>query len=106
LGGELDPAPGRVFAVGPSVSCERFAEAINIAFGRWDMSHLHRSELAGEPMLGFPDLDFAPPGWVDHAAKLGSLVGPGMSSCLSSTSGMTGAMSAGPSPRSSIRGSS
>jgi Plasmid pRiA4b ORF-3-like protein len=77
LGGELDPPPGRVFAVGPSVSFERFAEAINVAFGRWDFSHLHRFELAEGQRLGFPDLDFEPPGWVDHAAKLGSLIGPG-----------------------------
>jgi Plasmid pRiA4b ORF-3-like protein len=77
LGGELEPPPGRVLAVGPAVSFARFAEAINVAFGRWDFSHLHRFELADGQRLGFPDLDFEPPGWVDHVAKLGALIGPG-----------------------------
>jgi hypothetical protein len=40
LVGEFDSAPGRVFAVAPSLTFERFAEAINRAFGRWDFSHL------------------------------------------------------------------
>src|SRR5690625_984231 len=43
LGGrgvDLWPAPGRVFAVGPSHTFEQLAEAINDAFARWDRSHL------------------------------------------------------------------
>lgn len=77
LGGEFDPPPGRVFAVGPAVPFERFAGAINSAFGRWDFSHLHRFELADGRWIGFEDLDFEPPGWVDHATKVGSLLAPG-----------------------------
>jgi hypothetical protein len=44
LGGggiDCDPSPGRVFIVGPSHSFEVFAEAIDAAFARWDLSHLH-----------------------------------------------------------------
>jgi hypothetical protein len=33
LGGEFEPPPGRAFAVGSSVTFERFADAINRAFG-------------------------------------------------------------------------
>jgi hypothetical protein len=39
-GEELWPWPGRVFAVGPSHTFAQFADAINIAFARWDRSHL------------------------------------------------------------------
>lgn len=39
-GEELWPYPGRIFAVGPSHTFQALAEAINVAFARWDMSHL------------------------------------------------------------------
>ena len=45
-GEELEPPPGRVFAVAPTLTFERFADAINRAFGRWDLSHLHMFEMA------------------------------------------------------------
>jgi hypothetical protein len=77
LGGELEPPPGRVFAVAPSTSFARLAEAINVAFGRWDFSHLHRFELADGRWVGFEDIDFEQQGWVDHGAKVGSLLKPG-----------------------------
>jgi hypothetical protein len=41
-----DPSPGRIFVVGPSHTFEQFAGAIDAAFARWDLSHLHESELA------------------------------------------------------------
>jgi hypothetical protein len=42
LGGlDIECEPPPVFAVGPSVTFERMAEAIDVAFGRWDLSHLH-----------------------------------------------------------------
>jgi hypothetical protein len=67
-----------VFAVAPSVTFERFAEAINRAFGRWDFSHLHAFELADGRRIGFPDEDFGEDDWIDHAkAKLGSTLEPG-----------------------------
>lgn len=43
LGGngiDLWPRPGRTFALGPSHTFEDLAEAINLAFARWDLSHL------------------------------------------------------------------
>ena len=49
LGGRgvaCDPSPGRVFLVRPSHSFEQFAEAIDAAFARWDLSHLHTFELS------------------------------------------------------------
>jgi pRiA4b ORF-3-like protein len=78
LGGDLEPPPGRVFAVGPSLTFERLAEAINRAFGRWDLSHLHVFELADGRRVGFADVDDGEHGWVDHAsAKVGSALKPG-----------------------------
>ena len=44
--GRLRPPPGRVFIVGPAHTFEQFAHAINAAFARWDLSHLHQFELA------------------------------------------------------------
>lgn len=42
----LKPSPGRVFIVGPSHSFSGLADAINQAFARWDLAHLHEFELA------------------------------------------------------------
>jgi hypothetical protein len=71
LGGggiECDPSPGRVFIVGPSHSFERFAEAIDAAFARWDLSHLHSFELSDGRLIGYPDDTFEPDVvWLDHA---------------------------------------
>lgn len=71
LGGggvRCDPSPGRVFIVGPSHTFEQFAEAIDAAFARWDLSHLHVFELADERLIGFPDDSFGPEMlWLDHA---------------------------------------
>lgn len=79
LGGlESNPAPGRVFAVGPSVTFERLAEVINLSFGRWDLSHLHLFELSDGRRIGFPDDEGDDQGWIDHAAvKVGSALEPG-----------------------------
>lgn len=63
-----DPPPGRVFLVGPSHSFEQFAEAIDTAFARWDVSHLHTFELADGRQIGYPDDSFgADLVWLDHA---------------------------------------
>jgi len=71
LGGRgvaCDPPPGRVFLVGPSHSFEQFAEAIDTAFARWDLSHLHCFELADDRRIGYPDDSFGPElEWLDHA---------------------------------------
>jgi hypothetical protein len=63
-----DPSPGRIFIVGPSHTFEQLAEAIDAAFSRWDLSHLHEFELADGRLVGFPDDEFAPDVvWLDHA---------------------------------------
>ena len=71
LGGrgvECDPPPGRVLIVGPSHSFEQLAEAIDAAFARWDLSHLHEFELPDGRKVGFPSDDYAPDlVWEDHA---------------------------------------
>jgi len=62
------PSPGRVFLVGPSHSFEQFAEAIDAAFARWDLSHLHEFELPDGRRIGYPDDSFGPElMWLDHA---------------------------------------
>jgi hypothetical protein len=78
LGGQFEPPPGRVFAVPPTLTFERFADAINRAFGRWDLSHLHAFELPDSRRIKFTDVEVGEEGWIDHAtAKLGSSVAPG-----------------------------
>lgn len=82
LGGggiECDPSPGRIFIVGPSHTFEQFATAIDAAFARWDLSHLHEFELADRRLIGFPDDSFEPDVvWLDHAKlKVASTLTPG-----------------------------
>jgi hypothetical protein len=36
----LDPPPGRAFAVPPSCTFDDFGRGIDLAFARWDLSHL------------------------------------------------------------------
>jgi hypothetical protein len=74
-----DPSPGRIFVVGPSHTFEQFAGAIDAAFARWDLSHLHESELADGRLIGFPDDSFEPDVvWLDHAKlKVSRTVRPG-----------------------------
>jgi hypothetical protein len=73
LGGggiDCDPSPGRIFLVGPSHTFEQFAEAIDAAFARWDLSHLHNFELKDGRLIGYPDDSFAPElVWLDHATR-------------------------------------
>lgn len=82
LGGRgitCDPPPGRIFIVGPSHSLEVFAEAIDAAFARWDLSHLHEFTLSDDRLIGYPDDTFAPElVWLDHAKlKVAREVTPG-----------------------------
>jgi hypothetical protein len=78
-GADLKDPPGRILIVGPAHTFEQFAEAINQAFARWELSHLHEFELAGGRRIGFPSDDFAPDlTWEDHSqVKVASKVGPG-----------------------------
>jgi hypothetical protein len=82
LGGggiECDPPPGRIFLVGPSHTFEQFAKAIDAAFARWDLSHLHSFELGDGSLIGYPDDSFEPDVvWLDHAElKVARAVKPG-----------------------------
>jgi hypothetical protein len=71
LGGggiECDPPPGRVMIVAPSHTFAQLADAINAAFARWDLSHLHEFELPDGRLIGYPDDTFEPDMvWLDHA---------------------------------------
>ena len=83
LGGggiDCDPPPGRVMIVGPSHAFAEFADAINAAFARWDLSHLHEFELPDGRLVGYPDDSFEPDVvWLDHAKlKVARELKPGM----------------------------
>lgn len=47
--------PGRVLLVRPSHSFGELADAINLHFARWDLSHLHEFRLADGRTIGFRD---------------------------------------------------
>src|SRR4051812_32126207 len=80
LGERFSPTPGRILIVGPAHTFAGLAEAINQAFARWDLAHLHEFELADGRRLGFIDRD---PFDDDQAAedheqvKVAGAVGPG-----------------------------
>ncbi len=74
---DCTPPPGRVFLVGPSHSFADLAAAIDAAFARWDLSHLHEFELADGRRIGFADMDPGA-GWLDHTAlKVTGEIEPG-----------------------------
>jgi hypothetical protein len=75
---DCDPPPGRIFIVGPGHTFEQLAEAIDVAFARWDFSHLHEFELPDGRRVGFADVDPGEHGWLDHGAlKVGRELRPG-----------------------------
>lgn len=78
-GADLDPPPGRTFIVAPSHTFGELGDAINAAFARWDLSHLHEFELADGRRIGYPSDEFAPDlEWEDQAKlKVGRNLGPG-----------------------------
>ena len=49
------PPPGRIFIVRPSHTFAQLAEAIDAAFARWDLSHLHEFELPGGRRVGLSE---------------------------------------------------
>lgn len=68
VGFRCDPPPGRIFIVGPSHSFAAYAEAIDVAFARWDLLHLHSFEFADGRVIGYPGDSFGPElVWLDHA---------------------------------------
>jgi Plasmid pRiA4b ORF-3-like protein len=54
--------------VGPRHTFADLAEAVDLAFARWDRSHLHVFELADGRRIGFADVDPEEHGWLDHHA--------------------------------------
>ena len=54
---ECVPPPGRIFMVGPRHSFADLAEAVDVAFARWDRSHLHVFELSDGRRIGFAEID-------------------------------------------------
>lgn len=82
LGGcgiDCDPPPGRVFILGPSHSFAHLATAIDAAFARWDLSHLHDFNLSDGRLIGYPSDEYAPElVWLDHERlKVAREVKPG-----------------------------
>ena len=57
-GERLWPRPGRVFAAAASHSFAQLASAIDHAFARWDLSHLHEFQLSDGTRIGRRDPDF------------------------------------------------
>jgi hypothetical protein len=99
LGGELKPAPGRVMIVGPGHTFSALADAINQAFARWDLSHLHEFELSDGRRIGFVDPEpFEDDAVVeDHDAVkvVQAVAAQAMSSASSLTSAIAGAIAVG-----------
>lgn len=72
----LWPRPGRIFAASRSHTFAQLAGAIDGAFARWDLSHLHEFRMQDGTRIGTPDDE----GWEeagqvldDHATKLSRL---------------------------------
>ena len=71
LGGRdivCDPPPGRIMLVGSRHTFADLAVAIDSAFARWDLSHLHLFELEDGRTIGEPD-----PNWDTEILDEGSL---------------------------------
>ena len=74
--------PGRIFLVGPQHTMEDLAVAIDIAFARWDLSHLHEFVFPDGRRYGIPDDDPAGPlledNTIDYARhRVGAVVRKG-----------------------------
>lgn len=78
MGMPVEQPPGRVMAVGPAHTFAAFGHAIDLAFGRWDLGHLHLFELPDGRQVGHPDPDFDDPALLDSAKlKVSREVSPG-----------------------------
>lgn len=53
--GPFWPRPGRTFVASRSHSFEQLAEAIDAAFGHWDVAHPHEFTLVDGTCMGDPD---------------------------------------------------
>ena len=78
-GMELWPRPGRILAAARSHTFEQLADAIDAAFARWDLAHLHMFTLAdGSEITALDQWDGeAPEGSVDSARTRLSRLAPG-----------------------------
>ena len=70
-GGELlDDPPGRDLLVRASHSFAQLAKAIDTAFARWDLGHLHEFSLPDGTRIGMADADeFGADGELDEATE-------------------------------------
>jgi hypothetical protein len=62
----LWPRPGRLFAASRTHTFAQLAKAIDAAFARWDLSHLHEFRMTDETRIGIPDDE----GWDDEEEVL------------------------------------
>ena len=76
---DCDPPPRARVHHRACYTFEQLARAINAAFARWDLSHLHQFELADGRGIGYPDDSYEPDlVWHDHAKlKVAREVKPG-----------------------------
>lgn len=58
MGRKLKHPPGRIMLVGPNHTLRDLAEAIDAAFARWDLSHLHEFHMPDGKLYGYPDPDY------------------------------------------------
>ncbi|MGH3502811.1 MAG: UPF0158 family protein [Nocardioidaceae bacterium] len=71
------PPPGRLFVVGPRHTFAQFAQAINAAFARWDLSHLSQFTLVdGREMTCPDDEDTSGPGFTSDT-RVFDVIEPG-----------------------------
>lgn len=70
-GGErLDDPPGRDLLVSTGHSFAQLATAIDTAFARWDLGHLHEFSLSDDRRIGMADADeFGAEGELDEATE-------------------------------------
>ncbi|MEV0726575.1 hypothetical protein AB0I37_27820 [Micromonospora purpureochromogenes] len=73
------PRPGRVFAASSAHTFADLAEAIDVAFGRWDLGHLRMFVLPGEVELSWSAWRDGPafPGTLDGRSRRLDLLRPG-----------------------------
>ncbi|WP_204985334.1 hypothetical protein [Micromonospora globbae] len=78
-GVDLWPRPGRVFAASRSHTFAQFADAIDAAFARWDLAHMHMFTLADQTQITPLELwdGEAPEGSVDSDRTRLSRLGGG-----------------------------
>ena len=78
-GTDFWPRPGRIFAAARSHTFDQLATAIDLAFARWDLAHMHTfTQLGGAQATPLDQWDGdAPDGSVDSATTKLSRLKPG-----------------------------